>query len=165
MESLLIDLRHAVRRLRKSPAGTAVSLTRLALGTGANLAVFSLVNTLYFKPLPVPDPGRLVHVLSQRAGGSGNMGFSSSDYASVREHTDAVPSLAAERSVAQLHLVSRRGVRELGGAFVSAEYFPLVGITAARGRVTQTSATPGGDRDSGIVISDSLVAVLFRGRP
>src|SRR5262245_9678697 len=165
MEGLRFDLRHAFRLLRKSPAATAISLALLALGTGANVAVFSLVNTLYLKPLPVPDARRLVHLHSFRPGVRYNVGFTFNEYERLRDHQEALPALAAVRSIAQLHLVSPRGVREIGGAFVTENYFPVLGIAAARGRLIQPEPQLPPDQRNRIVISDRLWRSYFGGDP
>src|ERR1700709_1297067 len=59
------DLRGALRMMRRSPGFTAVAILSLALGIGANTAIFSLIDTLMLRPLPVRDPGGLVQLLSQ----------------------------------------------------------------------------------------------------
>ena len=163
MEGLLSDLRHAFRLLRKSPAATAISLALLALGTGANAAVFSLVNTLYLKPLPVPDARRVVHLYSFRPGVRYNLGFTFNEYDRLRGGQGALPALAAERPIAQLHLVSSRGIRELGGAFVTDNYFDVLGIDAARGRLIRPEPQLRPDERNRIVISDRLWQSYFDG--
>ena len=62
MQSLFHDLRYGSRMMAKSPAFTTVAVLTLALGIGANTTNFSVINTLYLKPLPCPDPDHLVNV-------------------------------------------------------------------------------------------------------
>src|SRR6201984_2433029 len=63
-ESLVADLRYALRSLRKSPAFAAIAILTLALGIGANTAIFTVVNAVFFHPVPVKDPSRLVQLFT-----------------------------------------------------------------------------------------------------
>ncbi len=124
METLLHDLKHSLRTYRQSPGFTLTALATLALGIGANTAVFSVVNAVLLKPIPYPDPDRLVMLMSTFPQGS-NPECSPAKFQHYREQTAVIEDVAAFRS----------GVVNLtGGAFpeqlkygqVSADYFPLV---------------------------------------
>jgi hypothetical protein len=88
MDALAQDLRHAVRRLRHAPGFSAAAIVALALGIGANTAIFSVLNTVILKPLPYPDPDRLVMFLNGSPQGSG--GGSSPMKFNVRRRQTAV---------------------------------------------------------------------------
>jgi hypothetical protein len=65
---LIHDLRHAVRLMRKNPVFTTVAVLALALGIGANSTIFSLANSVFLRPLPVPQPSQLVWLFNDRVG-------------------------------------------------------------------------------------------------
>jgi putative ABC transport system permease protein len=76
MHTLWSDLRHAVRVMRRTPACTAIAILSLALGIGANTAVFSLLNAVVLRELPVPQPDRLVNLATARPNGTeGGLSF------------------------------------------------------------------------------------------
>src|SRR5579872_7143912 len=155
------DLRYAARRLRATAGFTAVSVAMLAISLGANTAIFTLVNGLYLRPLALDGSDRLVHLYAQRPGGGFEAGFSTAEYDSLRTRLRAVAPLAAETAIAQLHLVTSSGVREVRGEFVSATYFTVVGVTPSRGRafLSEEDRVPG--RNPVAVISDRLWREMF----
>src|SRR5260370_37955780 len=87
METLWQDIRFAIRVLIKSPAFTIVAIATLALGIGANTAIFSVANVFLFRPLPVKDADRLVVVAVQRPQGDPNP-MSYPDYLDYRQQSD-----------------------------------------------------------------------------
>src|SRR5687768_13094237 len=91
MDQLIKDLRFGVRTLLKRPGFTAIAVLTLALGIGANTAIFSVVNATLMQPLPVRDPERLVFVFN----GPSQSIFSYPDYAALREQNTVFDGLAA----------------------------------------------------------------------
>ena len=86
METLFQDLRYGIRMLLKSPAFTLVAVLSLALGIGANTAVFSIINGVLLKPLPVNDPEKLVVLYSTEPQSNFPGSFSYPDYVDIRDN-------------------------------------------------------------------------------
>ncbi len=150
------DLKFAFRQLLKNPGFTAVAVLTLALGIGANVAVFSLVNTFHFVRLPVREPDQLLAVLVPE---TGNV-FSEASYQALSEHTNALTGFAA---FAQTSLVTRHGDQPARRnlEYVTPNYFGFLGVEAAMGRTLSES-------DRGIphiVISDRWWEREFRRNP
>ena len=141
METSIQDARFGLRLLRKNPAFTAVAIATLALGIGANTAMFSALNTLLLRPLPVENVERLVFITSLREGFD-PFGTSAMEYAAYRGggHSFVSSGIAApERSFNVL----RRGQPErIQGAAILASYLTTLGVKPVIGR----SFTPEEDR-------------------
>src|SRR5688572_19332854 len=97
METLWQDVRYGVRTLAKSPGFTLVAVLTLALGIGANSAIFSFVNAVLLRPLPYPEPDRLV-LLTEWSEQVPNMSFSVANFEDVRDQNRVFESLVAFRS-------------------------------------------------------------------
>ena len=127
------DLRYAVRSARKSPGFTAAAVASLAIGIGVNAALFSLINTLLWKSLPVRNPETLLVVGRQTQSGLSHR-FTYGNYEVFRDH---VPALAvAGYGVVPLNVsIDGRMEPTLQGHLVSGSYFPLMGLAPAAGRL------------------------------
>ncbi len=136
MEALLHDLKHALRSYRKSPGFTLTALATLALGIGANTAVFSVVNAVLIKPIPFPDPDRLVMFMGTTPQGS-FPGCSPAKFQHYREQTSVTQNVAAFRG-GVLNLTGGAFPEQLQSAQVSVDYFQLFDAPVIRGRTFST---------------------------
>ena len=148
MNGLVQDMRYAVRQLRKSPGFTAVAVVTLALGIGANTAIFTLVNALLLKMLPVRDPQQLVVVGDPaRANGRSNGTpridiFSYPLYKELRDRNSVFAGLCAAASDHHIEIGRAQAdvaVETLTGRMVSGNYFSLLGLKPAAGRLFSDS--------------------------
>ncbi|MEP7270250.1 MAG: ABC transporter permease [Acidobacteriota bacterium] len=132
MITLLQDLRYGLRRLLASPVLTSVAVLSLALGIGANAAIFSLVNTVLLRPFPVKDSDQLValHVLGKN---DAIRAFSYPDYVYYRDQNQVLSGLFVTRFTPVS--LSRDGNNErLWGSLVSGNYFDVLGVKPQLGR-------------------------------
>jgi putative ABC transport system permease protein len=132
VSSLLQDLRYAGRTLAKSPGFAAVALLTLALGIGANTAIFSFVDGLLLKPLPYKDADRIVRVLEKPPRGDRN-GISTLNFLDWQKDNQVFDFMAAQGGGGAT-LTGVSDPVQLRGARVSARYFDIFGIQAAIGR-------------------------------
>ncbi len=164
-EHLGQDVRYALRQLRRHRGFAAVVVLILGLGIGANCAIFSFVDALFLKPLPVPHPERLVRIYARGPSGHYGAGFSYPEFQRLRENASSFNGLAVETERPQLHMVFGGGSAEIRGEFVSASYFHIIGVEPRLGRgfLPQEDAVPG--RDAVAVISDAMWDAQFNRDP
>ena len=127
------DLRSAIRSLLKNPGFTIVALLTLAIGIGANTAIFSIVNGVLLRPLPFHEPERLVRVVTATSD-EPRSNHSAGDFMELRREQQSLQALAGYRSM--LFTASARAGEPapLAGAYVTAEFFDVPGVQASLGR-------------------------------
>jgi len=164
MKSLLQDVRYGLRRLSKSPGFTIVAAGALALGIGANTAIFSVVNAVLLRPLPYPAPDELVQVWETRP---------RQNMASVEASPNEFLAWAAEgRSFRHLaavdfanyNLTGRGEPERVTAALVSAEYFPAFGVAPAAGRAFLAEEDQPG-KENVVVLTHDFWQTRFGGDP
>src|SRR5207249_4287398 len=128
LEALAQDTRYAFRVLRKSPTFTSIAVVSLALGIGVNTVVFSVLNALVLKPLPIAGPERVYFVNN-----SGHTSQSFPNYRDIRDRNYVFESLFAYR-IAQMALDDDSGAHRVWGYLVTGNYFDALGIKPALGR-------------------------------
>jgi len=158
------DLRFAFRQLRKSPGFTFVAIVTLALGIGANGAIFSVINAVLLRPLPYPGADRIV-TLAESAPGQAQVAMTFPDYLDWRRDNTVFEHLAISRFDGDnLSGIPGRAAEHIGVANVTANFFPAIGLAPQIGR----TFTEEEDRVGGpalVVISERLWQRIFSRDP
>jgi predicted permease len=153
MGTLLQDLRFAFRQLKRAPSFTITAVLTLALGIGANTAIFSLVNMLLLKPLPVPNGQQIMTVVLRENNGGLQQQFSWPEYKEIRAQAGKSFSdvFAYDLSLDALAMPGQRPDRIVTG-FVSGNFFEALGLKPVAGRLFR--------RDEGEVLGRDPIVVL-----
>ena len=168
--SLWQDVRYGARVLRLNPAFTVICIVSLALGIGANTAIFQLINAVRLRTLPVKDAERLAIVrIPEPHGRSGNFAGPYSDltfpmWQEIQQRQEGFSDIAAW-SRSGFNLASGGEVRYARGRWVSGDFFKVVGVDALLGRVLTGSDDVKGCSNSGAVLSYSFWQRQFAGDP
>ncbi len=172
-ETLWKDLRYASRQFSRNPVFTLVAVASLAIGIGANTAIFSVLNAVMLKSLPVRDPGGLVMLTDPNQSGV-NSGLSTgergmltyAEFVQIRDHSTTLASLCVVQAQ-----MDRRQVRISGGGqedahtkLVSEEYFSVLGVEPAIGRFFNRDEGKGPGQDPFAVISYDYWQKRFGGK-
>lgn len=135
MDTLLQDIRYGIRGLFKRPGFTAVALIALALGIGANTAIFSLVNAVLLRPLPFAEPDRLIWVFGNIRNGGNRASVAPLDFLDFRAQNTTFEQFAASIAVpVPLNLTGSGEPERLSAAAVTGNYFQALGVAPALGR-------------------------------
>jgi putative ABC transport system permease protein len=133
MESLLLDVRFGARMLLKRPGFTLIAVLTLALGIGANTAIFSIVNAVLLRPFPYQAPERLV-ILQERFNAGGVQSPSYPNFVDWRAQNTAFEAISAVRGNESFNFTGAGEPERLQGRLVSAEFFSLLGVKPLLGR-------------------------------
>jgi predicted permease len=162
VETLIADVRHAVRGLRGAPGFTTVILGTLALGIGATTAIFSAVKPILIDPLPYPDAGRIVVISEMRADGGRNEGTFGM-YRELARRSTSLETIAVLRSW-QPTMTSADEPERFDGQRVTASYFQVLGVQPRFGRDFEPSDDrPGGPRV--VILGDAVWRRRFGADP
>jgi len=151
LESFAQDVRYGMRMIRKNPGFAAVAVATLAVGIGSTTAIFSLVNAVLLRPLPVSHPEELTALYSDHRGAEGVGDWSYPQYRELRDHSGIFAGVAAQSGL-DLSVTIGDRAELLWGNIVSENYFSVLGMKPALGRLF----LPEDDRGAGA----DLIAVL-----
>jgi putative ABC transport system permease protein len=163
MNTLLKDLRYAARVLRKSPGFTLIAVIAVALGVGANSAIFSVVNAVLLKPLDYRDPSQLVLLQHNYKKLDLKATIAPAGYAYYRDNAKSFSDVAAFTGFSA-NLTGEGEPERLNGMYVTANMFPALGARAAQGRALLPEENEAG-RNKVIVLSDGFWHRRFAGLP
>jgi putative ABC transport system permease protein len=155
MDALLRDLRYGLRRVGSAPGFTAAAILTLALGIGANVAIFTILDAVLIRPLPFPNPDRLVRIAADARATSGrNIGISQPELDDLRDRAGIFDSVTALWPVSASFVGGERPER-IEVMVTSANYFQLLGAAPQLGRIYGPEDAVAGFSDA-VVISDGL---------
>ncbi|HEV2379099.1 MAG TPA: ABC transporter permease [Terriglobia bacterium] len=135
VETLIQDLRYGLRQLRRSPGFAAVAALTLALGIGANTAIFGVVDAVLLRPLPYKDPSRLVWATERFAFNHGSAGVISPDFAGWQEHNQVFEEIGASNGGAGANLTGVGQAARVSITNVTVGFFPMLGVRPIIGRL------------------------------
>ena len=158
------DLRYAIRQLRKSPGFTLVAVLTLALGIGANTAIFSVINAVLLRPLPYPQADRIVTLYESNAA-QPEISISWPNFLDWKKEATVFEALAVGRRESfNLSGVEGRDPERVSGFVVTADFFKVIGLSPQIGRAfSEAEDKPGGERLA--VISEALWQRAFNRDP
>lgn len=154
IETTIQDVRYAFRSLLKSPGFTIVVVTTLALGIAVNLAMFSLINAVLWRPLPYLEPNKIV-MIQVDARNITNIGATLGELRDLREHSHSLEKVSTISST-DANLEYSGEMEHLRAAEISDDFFPLLGVSPTMGRLFDSRIDAPHHQSAAILISDEL---------
>ena len=165
LENFFRDIRFGFRMLRKSPGITAVVVIALALGVGANTAIFSVVNGFLLRPLPVPSPEQItVLAIQQKDAPIGSSGFSYPEFVDFRKQATTVSNIFG-MVLGTVQFTANEQSEECSANYVSGNFFSALGLQPATGRLYLASEAETPDEPLLVVLGYSYWQKRFRRNP
>ena len=165
METLIQDIRYGIRMLLKSPSISIIATIALALGIGANTAIFSVVNAVLLRPLPFPDSDSLMAVFeSDQTRGQMRGSYSFPNYFDLRDQNNSFEKLACYHS-SDFILTGSGEPARLQGTVVSANLFPLLGVSPILGRGFAENEDKQTENGRVVILSQDLFQRRFNANP
>ncbi|MBA3881809.1 MAG: ABC transporter permease [Chthoniobacterales bacterium] len=165
LEDLMLDVRYALRVLWKSPAFTLVGIFTLALGIGANVVVFGVVNAVLLRPLDVSDPHNLYQLRLKPWTSGKALTTSYPAFEDYRQRNTTFSGLAGYNGFTGGRLRWGNAVKNVSGYSVTGNYFELLGVQPQLGRLVQPTDDRGPNSAPYMVLSDSLWRTAFNADP
>jgi predicted permease len=138
VETLLHDIRYAIRSMRKTPTFAAIAVLTLALGIGANTAIFTVINAVFLHPLPVEDASRLVQINTtdprNKNNGGGGLGVSVPNFQDIRERVQSFSAVIATVGPVPVSMTINSQPDQYVASLVPGNYFDSLGVRPALGR-------------------------------
>ncbi|HET9743436.1 MAG TPA: ABC transporter permease [Terriglobales bacterium] len=164
LETIVQDVRYGLRMLRRSPMFTIVAVLTLSLGIGVNTAIFSMVDWLMLRPLPVPNAKQLVYLGMRHKSGYASNGFSYPNFEDIRQQTGLIFSSVAGAQMVQVDGLEVDGTTApFWTNYVTGDFFSMMGVRPALGRFIVPSEDRKADADPVLVISYACWQSRFHG--
>ncbi len=165
MGALIQDLRYATRMLVKQPAFTTIAVLTLALGIGANTAIFSVINAVLLRPLPFPNADRIMFLNERNNMGGEEFSVSCPNYLDWKRDNTVFEHLAVTRRESRnLSGIPGREAERVSGAYVSDNFFKVIGLSPQLGRTFSEEEEKAGGPQA-VIISDRLWQRVFNRDP
>src|SRR5262245_17222767 len=169
MDGLWQEVRQSARVLRKKPGFTTVAVLSLALGIGANTAIFTVINAVFLHPLAIEEPSRVVELFTKdnKTVQTGNFALTPSSFQNYEDYRDQNTVFAGLAGYSGVGLQWQKGkdVEGLPGTMASANYFDVLGIKPLHGRFFAPDTPGGGPETHVAVLSHSLWVQKFGSDP